>query len=441
MKSIRILIFAALALAVCSCGIYGKYKPQMTQDEEDALLASVPSYRNIFKEPELLELIDTALANNFDLRMAHERVHQADLQLTAAKLAYLPRIFAGGSPVVAVNPSGAMDFSKFSYNLGSASWEIDIFGRTTNKKRIAQSVRDQVADFEQAARAELVAAVATTYYSLLMLDAQIAATDSAEANWSSSVKAIRAMKEAGLEDEAAVSQFEGSYYATRASGKSLRLLREATENSMRVLLSCDTCTIRRGVMASDIESRIDVGTVSGLSLNAVRIRPDVRAAEMQLAQSFYNVNLARANCCPDISIGGAVGWANGNLIFSLVGNLLQPVFNAGANITQVKVSKSQLEEYQMAYANALLKAGTEVNNAVASIKSYRSQVEDYSNRVEAMQRALMATQLKMKYGRGTYLEVLTAQNNLLDAQIDNIQNTADILISVVDLFQALGGCR
>lgn len=249
------------------------------------------------------------------------------------------------------------------------------------------------------------------------------------------------MKEAGLEDEAAVSQFEGSYYATRASGKTLRLMRDVTENSMRLLLCCDTCTIRRNPISSVDHPLVNAEAVKSIDLNAVRVRPDVKAAEMQLAQSFYNVNLARANCCPSISIGGNVGWTNGNILFGLIGNLLQPVFNAGENINQVKVSKSQLEENQMAYANALLQAGTEVNNAVSSIKTYRDQVDDYSNRVSAMQRALEATQLKMKYGRGTYLEVLTAQNNLLEAQIAEIQNKADILTSVVDLYSALGGGR
>lgn len=439
MKNTRILLAAALALAVSSCGIYGKYQPQMTEEEELAI--EVPSYRDIFEDAELVELIDSALANNLDLKMAHERVHQADLKLTSAKLAYLPRIFVGGSPVVSLNPSQPVNPSNLSYTFGTASWEIDIFGRVTNQKRIAKSYRDQMEDFEQAARAELVSAVAYVYFTLQMLDAQIEATDEAENNWAESVDAVRAMKEAGLEDEAAVSQFEGSYYATRASGKTLRLMRDVTENSMRLLLCCDTCTIRRNPISSVDHPLVNAEAVKSIDLNAVRVRPDVKAAEMQLAQSFYNVNLARANCCPSISLGGNVGWANGNILFGLIGNLLQPVFNAGENINQVKVSKSQLEENQMAYANALLQAGTEVNNAVSSIKTYRDQVDDYSNRVSAMQRALEATQLKMKYGRGTYLEVLTAQNNLLEAQIAEIQNKADILTSVVDLYSALGGGR
>lgn len=432
------LMAAVVVLTIDSCGIYGKYKPQMSEEEQLAI--KVPSFRDIFMDPDLLSLIDTALTNNYDLKMAHERVHQADLQLTAAKLAYLPRIFAGGSPMATIGPSTSLNFSDISYSFGTASWSIDIFGRTTNAKRIAKAYKEQLEDFEQASRSELVAAVSTLYFTLQMLDAQILATDAAEANWASSVEAIRAMKEAGLEDEAGVSQFEGSYFATRANAKTLRLLRDVTENSMRLLLCSDDCPIDRGFI-SPAGKVLNVSAIESIDLNAVRVRPDVRAAEMQLAQSFYNVNLARANCCPDITIGGNVGWASGNLLYSLVGGLLQPVFNAGANIIQVKVSKSQLEEYQMAYANTLLNAGTEVNNALASIKSYKDQVEDYSSRVDAMKRALDATQLKMKYGRGTYLEVLTAQNNLLDAQMQNIQNNADILTSMVDLFLALGGCR
>ncbi|MCQ2180816.1 MAG: TolC family protein [Bacteroidales bacterium] len=439
MKNINILLLAALSLAVCSCGLYGKYTPQMTEEEELAI--KVPSYKDIFQDEKLVALIDSALSRNLDLKMAHERVRQADFKLTSAKLAYLPRLFAGANPVVSIGLPGQVDMSKLSYSFGMASWEIDIFGRVTNRKRIAQSYRDQLSDYEQAARVELVSAVASLYFTLQMLDAQVAATDSATSNWKASVEAVRAMKEAGLEDEAAVSQFEGSYYATSASGKTLRLVRDVAENSMRLLLCCDSCDVPRNPIYEVDRPLVNADAVKSIDLNAVRVRPDVKAAEKQLAQSFYNVNLARANCCPDISINGTVGWADGAVIFNLVGNLLQPIFNAGENINMVKVSKSQLDESTMAYANALLKAGNEVNNSVASIKTYYSQVEDYSKRVEAMERALEATQLKMKFGRGTYLEVLTAQNNLLESQIEEIQNKADILIAVVDLYSALGGGR
>lgn len=431
------LVSAALILLCAnSCGIYGTYKSDTPQEIENI---QVPSYTEIFNEPELISLIDTALAHNLNLKMAHERVRQADLQFTAAKLAYLPHIYVGGSPAAQI--SGAKGSQpNITYTFGTASWEIDIFGRTTNRKRIAKAIREEAADYEQAARAELIAAVATLYYNLQMLDAQILAMDIGEANWKESVDAMKDMKEAGLADEAGVSQFEGSYYATKANGKSLRLVRTLTENSLLYLLGTDSGEIKRGrIFGSSEERQINSQPIQDINLQAVRIRPDVKAAEMQLVQAFYNVNLARANCCPSINIGGTVGWSNGNLLFGAIGGLLQPLFNAGENITQVKVSKSRLEEYQLAYADALLNAGTEVNNAIASIKSYQDRMDDCANRVEAMTRALESTQLLMKFGRGTYLEVLVAQNDLLSAQVAELQNKADILTSTVELFHALGG--
>lgn len=430
----KVLVGALLCLTVSSCGIYGKYRSSAQTDE--AIKINVPSYREIFRDSMLLDLIDSALVRNYDLRMAQERVKQANAQLTAARLAYLPRIYAGGNPVISVDPSKKFDAGALNYSLGTLSWEIDIFGRVTNRKRIAKMVKQEMEDLEQACRCELVASVATLYYSLQNIDAQILATDAAEQNWASSVQTIKAMKQAGIEDEAGVSQFEGSYYATRASGKALRLLREVNENAMRMLLCESEGKIERGSITNINSAALDT-----INLNAVRARPDVRAAEMRLAQAFYNANLARANCCPQIEIGGSIGWGNKSLIYGLIGGLLQPVFNAGENIAQVKVGESRLEEYKMAYANALLNAGNEVNNALATGRVRRSEREEYLNRVEAMERALKATQLKMKYGRGTYLEVLSAQNSLLEAQIADIQNACDILSSSVELYRALGGGR
>lgn len=438
MKNYRVIAtsvaMAAMIFSISSCGIYGKYRSDNDVIEEQIF---VPSYREIFTEPELVGLIDTALARNLDLRVAHERVNQADAQFTAAKLAYLPHIHIGGSPAVTMNATSSA--STLTYTMGTAAWEIDIFGRLTNRKRIAKMTVEQMKDYEQAARTELISAVATLYYTLQMLDAQIAATDEAEKNWKESVNAIKAMKEAGLSDEAGVSQFEGSYYGTRAAGKSLRYVRTVAENSLLLLLSSEKYDLARGPISAAVKPKINVEAVENLDLNAVRVRPDVRAAEMRLAQSFYNVNLARANCCPSISLGGTIGWANGGLLYNAIGGLLQPLFNAGENLAALRVSKSQYEESKMAYASALLNAGTDVNNAVAGIKSYRDQIDDCHNRVEAMARALEATQLKMKFGRGTYIEVLIAQNDLLDAQIDEISNTCSILTSIVDLYQSLGG--
>lgn len=428
-------VLAAAMLSLNACGIYGKYQSDVPENLQSIV---IPTYSEVFNDPNLTALIDTALARNLDLKIAHERVLQAQYRLTAAKLAYLPRISAGGSPAVTLT-SAANGDPAYTYTMGTASWEIDIFGRVTNRKRMAASAREEAAAFEQAARTELISSVATIYYTLQMLSAEIKATDVAADNWDQSVKAIRDMKEAGLADEAGVAQFEGSYYATLSSSKSLRLLKHNVENSLKYLLNDSNYDIILSPIKEDDAFRLNSGAIDTINLQIVRTRPDVKAVEMQLAQSFYNVNLARANMCPSITLGGTLNWANGGMLYNAVGGLLQPIFNAGDNISQLKVSKSQYEVAKMEYAKALLQAGNEVNDAIAGIKAYRGRIDDCRNRVCAMTRALEATQLKMKYGRGTYLEVLTAQNDLLNAEIDEIQNIADIMNSTVSLFQAIGG--
>ena len=441
MNNISHIAIAALIVvsSATSCGIYGRYKSQTPQEVADIQL---PSYKEIFKDIRLQALVDTALVRNYNLNAAHQRVRQADLKVTASKLAYLPRIFAGANPAVTLSGVGgqAVTSDNLSYTFAYASWEIDIFGRLTNQKRISQATREQMADFEQAARSELIAAVASLYYKLQVLDAQIAAADSAVATRYDSYVTMGYLKQTGRADEAAVAQFEGSYLAAKCSASNLRLMRIEDENALKLLLCDENADVSRSPLAvPGNSSAVDCSGLSAIDLRAVRIRPDVRAAEMQLAGYFYNVNLARANCCPSIVIGGNVGWASGSLIYNAVGGLLQPIFNAGENIIQVKVSKSQLEEAQLNYANALLKAGTEVNNAIAARATYEGQLADNERRVKAMERALDATQLKMKLGRGTYLEVLISQNDLFDAKISAIQNVGEILDSYVSLFLALGG--
>jgi len=424
------IVVVAMVLGMNSCSLYGKYQPQNT----DADSIPVPAWREVFTDPYLQTYIEYALANNLDLKIAHEHVTQAEAMLLGAKLAYLPTIQAGGSPAVSYSGGGT---NAIKYGFGAASWEIDIFGRLTNQKRMANASRLEMMDWEQAARTELIAAVASTYYQILMLQASIVTCDSAVMNWEKSVMTMREMKAAGMYDEAAVSQFEGSWYSTRATAKSLRLDLVQAMNAMDLLLCHDGESGFNFAGLDDV--LLDANVISSINLRALRARPDVKAAEHQLEYAFYNRNYARSNCCPSISIGGTIGWGGGGLIFNAVGNLLQPLFNSGRNIAQVRVSKSQLLEMQMNYANALLKAGTEVNNALASRQTANDQVADYRGQVMALTRALDATTTKMSLGRGTYLEVLTAQNDLLKAQFAEIENKANILMSNVTLYQALGG--
>ncbi len=432
MKKYIILTFSAVVLSVglSSCGIYGKFKPK---NEPDIDSIKTPAYTDIFKDEKLVALIDTAMANNLDLKIAHENVAQAEAILLGAKLAYLPSIYAAPSVTYGKTIGGTAP--GLAYGFGTASWELDIFGRTTNRKRIANASKKEQEDYVQAATVELVSAVATTYYTLQMLDAQILTTEEAIVNRAQAVETMKNMKIAGMTDEAAVAQFEASYHSSVAQGKALTLARIKAENAMRLLLCKSAIVIDRNLLS---ETVMNDSQIESIELEATRVRPDVKAAEHRLEQAFYSLNLARANCCPSITITGSVGWTGG-LIFNAVGSLLQPIFNSGKNIAEVRSAKHGLKAAEYAYSKALIVAATEVNDAMAAKRLYKAQQPDYENQVAALTNAYDATFTKMYYGKGTYLEVLTAQKDLLSAQMQQIENYASTLNAGVDLYKALGG--
>lgn len=428
----KIIYLGLLLVMMSSCALYGKFEKSDYQPEH--YNDTIPQWQDIFTDAPLQTLIQAALANNYDLRIAHEHVHQAEATLLGSKLAYLPVIGAGGTPAVQYAP-GSDGAYHLSYGFAQASWEIDIFGRLTNQKRMANASLLQSRDFEKAARSELIAAVATTYFRIVELDAQIVAVDTAVVLWQRSLEIMREMKQAGMSDEAAVAQFEAGYYDILAQAKDIRLNLVKAENAMRQLICDDMEVIPRNRLDEIV---IREALIDSINLRVTRQRPDVMAAEHNLERMFYNRNYARSSCCPSLSIGGNIGW-NGGLIFSAVGNLLQPLFNAGKNITQVRVSKSQLEEAKLNYQNVLLKAATQVHNALASQQTAVAQMPYLVNRVRSMERAYDATQLKMRLGQGTYLEVLISQGDLLEAQINQISAQGRILTTGVDLFLSIGG--
>lgn len=427
---LQICILAAIGLQ--SCGLYGKYQPQ--HPEADSI--TTPSYTEIFTDPQLQSLIEHALINNLDLKIAHERVNEASAIWKGSKLAYIPTLglqaeYGGtgaipGSPT-SVGPSAGV----------TLDWSLDIFGRYYNRMKIAGADRLSTADREQLARAELIASVATGYYRLLMLDAQILTADSMAAIYNESVQALRAMKDAGMTDEAAVAQYEGNYYGVLVQGEQLRLERHEAENALRLLLSDPAYGEIRRQTISETTSNYDLTTVP---LSALLTRPDVRYAEHQLERAFYGVQLSRANCCPDITLSGILGF-NGNFLWSAVGGLLQPLFSADRFVTGIRTARSQNQQAEYAYTAALVNAAIEVNDALAARRSYADRVEDNLHRQQAFERAYDATATKFRLGQGSYLESLIALQQVHTARLELIENYGNVLISQVNLYLSLGGGR
>lgn len=441
-----------LAIVVSGCGLYSKYKPITTVDDRlygDLTLGdTVNTFANmdwheVFTDPQLQTLINRALANNIDLQVAHEHVEQAKAALLGARLSYLPSI--------QLNPTGEFNFvngqgRQWTYNLAaSASWEIDIFGRTWNSMKRAKSAQAMAEDYEQAARADLIAGVAEMYYTLLMLDAEKQVALSTAETWRSTVEIIKQMKEAGMANEVAVSQLEASYYEIQTTVLSLDYSIRQIENSLRLTLNEAGAEIPRGQLDAQLmPTTFNVGVPVQMLYN----RPDVRAAQQVMAQAHYARQLATANCLPHLSLTGLLGWTNGQngvifdpftMIANAAGSLFIPIFQSGRNIAQVRAAKSQQKETRLQFAKVVLAAGNEVNEAMAQYQNCEQKKQLYLQQVDALVRAHEATCLMMKYGSTTYLDVLNAQNTLLNAQFMQIANTMDQLIAVVTLYHALGG--
>lgn len=450
MKRIAILCVAAM---LASCGIYKPYtRPEIdtdglygTAETADTVTLGHLGWHELFTDPQLRELIAAALENNTDMQAAHWRVQEAEAALKSARLAYLPAFnFAPQGSISSFDNAHTVK----TYTVPvTASWQIDIFGGLTNAKRKARALHAQSLEYRQAVRTQLVAGVANLYYTLLMLDAQHEVTSSTAEKWARGVETMRALKQAGMTNEAGVAQYEANHMAVRASLHDLEYAIRQAENSLCSLLGEAPRTIARGTL--DTQHMPEELTV-GIPVQMLTMRPDVRSAEFALMQAYYATAAARSALYPSISLSGTVGWTNnggagivdpGKLLLSAAGSLLQPIFNAGANRAKLKIAKAQQEESLLAFRQALLNAGAEVNNALAQCQTARAKTDLRDRQIAALERAVESTELLMKHSPTTYLEVITAEQALLSARLSQISDRFDEVQGVVNLYQALGGGR
>ena len=388
-------------------------------------------------------LIAQALENNTDLQSAQWRVKEAEATLKSARLAYLPSF--NFAPQGSISSFDNANTTK-TYSIPvTASWQIDIFGGITNAKRKAKALSLQSREYEQAVKTQLIASVANLYYTLLMLDSQYEVTGETARKWEETVRTMRAMKDAGMTNEAGVAQYEGSYYAIEASLHDLEYSIREAENSLCSVLGLAPQEITRGSL-----DKLPQELAVGVPVQMLSNRPDVRSAEYSLMQSFYATNAARSALYPSITLSGSAGWTNnggmgvsdpGKLLLSAAGSLLQPIFNAGANRANLKIAKAQQEEAKLSFRQTLLNAGAEVNNALTQCQSARAKTDLRAKQIEALTRAVESTELLMEHSSTTYLEVLTAQQSLLSAQLSQITDRFDEIQGIVNLYQALGGGR
>ena len=449
----RIIICLLLLTGLSGCHIYRTYErpelsgvdslyrvPAMT---EDTMSLADFSWKELFTDTVLQQLIEKGIANNTDLNIARLKVREAEALLTSSKLAYLPS--------VSLTPQGTIksiegNSPTKTYNLAaSADWELDIFGRLTNAKREAKAVLEQSQAYKQAVQTQLIATIANSYYTLLMLDKQLDISRRTAEIWAENLRVMKALKKAGQTTEMAVAQIEASKLSVDASLLSLEQQITEVENSLSSLLGVVPQRIDRSTL--DMQSFPDTLSV-GVPLQLLQRRPDVRQSEAALAEAFYTTNRAYSAFYPAITLSGSAGWTNaagaiisnpGEWLFSAVGALVQPLFNRGQNIANLKVAKARQEEALLTFRQTLLNAGTEVNDALLQWQVARRRLDLDRQQIISLQSAVRSSELLMRHSSQNYLEVLTARQTLLDAELSAVSDRFEEIQGVINLYHALGG--
>lgn len=452
----HILALATLAL-LGSCGLYKEYQ-RPTKLPTHRLLTGVDSlsadttslgsvgWRNFFSDPALQHLIEDALVHNIDQRTAQIRIEQAEAQLRAAGLAYLPSL--GLSPSLSYNHVGGQS-GTFSYQAPAlaASWQVDVFASIRNAKRRHKAMLEASQAARQAIQSQLVASVARAYYTLVLLDEQLRVSSLTEKIWGENVRAMKALFNAGVGNDAAVSRSEANYATVRSSVLGIKEQIREAEQALNLLLARPVgAIVRQGFGSWQSPRLIKLGT----PLVLLSARPDLQAAEARLKAASYAVSEARAAFYPQITLSGRAGWVSQggrvltqpmDFVAGAVASLVQPIFQQGKIRVAYKVAQGEREAAELAFVQAILGAGAEVNNHLAKVQLYKAQAQLFAERTKALERSVKATKMLMESASSTYLEVLTAQEELLNAQLAELSNHYNEIASTIALYQALGGGR
>ncbi|MCM1176184.1 MAG: efflux transporter outer membrane subunit [Clostridium sp.] len=450
----KLLYLIMCTALVSSCSIYRKYQrpeglptdslyrgnPAVAENDTTSF-GSMP-WQELFLDGQLQELIAYGLENNRDIQVAMLRVEQAQAGLKAARLAYIPSL--SFTPQGAIKSTDGNTVKTYEIPV-QASWEVDIFGKLTNAKRSAQAQLLQQKAYRQAVRSQLIASIATGYYSLLMLDEQLNISQSNIDIWKEQIRTLEAKQKIGESNAYAVSQARANFYQLEAAHNVLQRRQREAENSLCTLLGMPSRPISRGTL---LEQEFPEQFKTGLPLRLLSNRPDVVQAEMALASAYYSTNMARSAFYPNINLGGSVGWTNalgqaisnpGGLILSAVASLAQPIFQRGQLVSNLRISKAEEEIARLNYRQAILNAGQEVNDALYATESSRKDLESHELQQKELERTVRTAELLYMTSNVTYLEVLTARQSLLNAQLNVASDRFTCLQSIISLYHALGG--
>lgn len=460
MKRYNFLIIGLAAVTLTGCkSLYGKYeRPAVNTsglirdavNDNDTLavtdttsFANIP-WRSVFTDPQLQTLIEKTLANNPDLLNAALNIDMAEAQLKVAKLAFLPGItFTPQGTISTWDGQKANKTYSFPVN---ASWDANLFGSLTAAKRSVQVSMLQMKDYQVAVQTKLIANVANMYYTLLMLDKQLQIVTDMEKltkdTWD--IMKVQLQTVRGVRSTA-VQSAESNYLSVQTQKEDIKRQIRETENSLSLVMGEQAHAISRSTL--DAQS-LPTTFSTGVGVQLLSNRADVHANEMALANCFYNIEVARSRFYPSLTISASGAYTNsggmgitnpGKILLSAVGSLTQPIFMKGQLRAGLRVAEDQYKQALNTWQNSVLSAGSEVSNALVLYNASDAKSKLESQRIEVLKKNVEDTRNLMASAGSTYLEVITAQSNLLNAQLNQVQDDFSKMQAVVNLYYALGG--
>lgn len=457
----KTLVVVVVATTLQSCFVAKDYaRPELKETEHlyrtdklpnDSLSMADVSWKDLFTDAHLKQYIDEGLQNNLDIRVALQQIATAEAYMKQGKAAYLPSV---GVQTKATHQELAKNsqFGSFfngsidQYEItGNLSWEADIWGKIRSNKRASKAGYLQSVAAHKAVKTKLVSSIASTYYQLVALDAQLKITEQTISTRESSVSTIVELKKAGQVTQVAVDQNIAQYNQAKALKIDLETAIFKAENTLNLLLGKTSSIIERSVLE---QQNLNAAIKLGVPATLLRNRPDVIEAEYGLVKAFEMTNVAKSNFYPSLTVTASSGFQSleldkllsaNSLFANIIGGLTQPIFNQRKIKTQHEVAKAQQEQALLNFKKTLLIAGNEVSNSLFDYNAETEKFKYRKNEVEALRRAEINSEELLKNGYANYLDLLTARERVLNAELNIINNKLNQLLSVVNLYQALGG--
>lgn len=428
-----------------------------TANTTDSTIADLP-WKTFFTDASLQKLIDMAIHKNYDMQLALKNVEAAELLYKQVKWNYVPDLrlqIAASSNRPSDNSLNGISLSQFlktnhieDYNASiGLSWEADIWGKIRNQKRAALATYLQTEEARKAIQTSIVANVARGYYNLVMLDAQLEVARKNLALNDSTLRIMQLQFEAGQVTSLAIDQADAQRLAAAQLIPQLEQNVVLQENALSMLTGSLPGRTERNVLLEAIPVRQNIAT--GIPSAMLSRRPDVRTSELELTIANARVGINKANMYPTLSItatGGvnafkASNWFNipASLFGTVAGGIVQPLINKRQLKTQYEVAKIDREKSVLQFRQTVLYAVGEVSDALVKLEKLKAQYDMASQRVSSLQKAIGNANMLFQSGMANYLEVITAQGNVLQSELDIATIKRDQLIAAVDLYRSLGG--